>query len=99
MKLLCDYDWHGNITELKNTIEKAVTVTKTETLKSENLPANIRSRTSQDDTDQSLGSFEKKYIGKILNENNWNISRSAEKLNIDRVTLYSKIKKYGLAKN
>ncbi|MFC2092471.1 helix-turn-helix domain-containing protein [Bacteroidota bacterium] len=99
MKLLCDYDWHGNVIELKNTIEKAVTVAKSETLKSENLPANIRSRTSQSDTDQSLDTFEKKYIGKILNENNWNISRSSEKLNIDRATLYNKIKKYNLSEN
>ena len=99
MKLLCDYDWHGNVIELKNTIEKAVTVAKSETLKSENFPINLRSKTIHDDTDQSLDTFEKKYIEKILKENGWNISRSAEILNIDRVTLYSNIKKYGLVKN
>ena len=99
MKLLCDYDWHGNVIELKNTIEKAVTSAKTETLKPENLTISIKSKTFLDDADQSLDTFEKKYIEKILKENNWNISRSAEKLNIDRATLYSKIKKYGLAKN
>ena len=46
--------------------------------------------------DKSLAAFEKKYILKILNENNWNISRSAHILEIDRVTLYNKINKYGL---
>ena len=99
MKLLCDYDWHGNVIELKNTIEKAVTSAKTETLKPENLTISIKSKTFLDDTDQSLDTFEKKYIEKILTENGWNISRSAKLLNIDRVTLYSKIKKYSLAKN
>lgn len=99
MKLLCDYDWLGNVIELKNTIEKAVIVAKTETLKSEDFPVKIKSKTVQDDTDQSLDTFEKKYIQKILKENNWNISRSAEILNIDRVTIYNKIKKYGLTKN
>ena len=99
MKLLCDYDWRGNVIELKNTIEKAVTVAKSETLKPENLTISIKSKTFLDDTDQSLDTFEKKYIEKILTENGWNISRSAKLLNIDRVTLYSKIKKYGLVKN
>jgi DNA-binding NtrC family response regulator len=46
--------------------------------------------------DKSLAAFEKKYILKILNENNWNISKTAVTLEIDRVTLYNKISKYGL---
>ena len=99
MKLLCDCDWRGNVIELKNTIEKAVTIAKSETLKPENLTISIKSKTFLDDTDQSLDTFEKKYIEKILTENGWNISRSAKLLNIDRVTLYNKIKKHGLVKN
>jgi transcriptional regulator of acetoin/glycerol metabolism len=43
--------------------------------------------------------MEKKHIYKILVENEWNISRSAELLQIDRVTLYNKINKYGFRKN
>jgi transcriptional regulator of acetoin/glycerol metabolism len=39
---------------------------------------------------------EKAHITAILNENKWNISRSAEILGIDRSTLYSKIKRYGI---
>ena len=35
----------------------------------------------------------------MLRENNWNISKSAEILGIDRVTLYNKISKYGLKKD
>ncbi|OGU76599.1 MAG: hypothetical protein A2V93_00620 [Ignavibacteria bacterium RBG_16_34_14] len=59
----------------------------------------IKSIFNEDDGDnKSLSAFEKKYILKILNENNWNISRSAHILEIDRVTLYNKINKYGLKK-
>jgi transcriptional regulator of acetoin/glycerol metabolism len=46
----------------------------------------------------SLASIEKSHITSILEQNNWNISRSAEILEIDRVTLYNKINKYGLKK-
>jgi transcriptional regulator of acetoin/glycerol metabolism len=44
----------------------------------------------------SLEEIEKAHIQRILEQSDWNISRSAETLKIDRVTLYNKIKKYGL---
>jgi len=44
----------------------------------------------------SLEEIEKAHIQRILEQSEWNISRSAETLKIDRVTLYNKIKKYGL---
>jgi len=47
---------------------------------------------------ESLEDLEKKYIAQILNKYDWNISRSAKALKVDRVTLYNKIKKYGLSK-
>ncbi len=43
--------------------------------------------------------MEKAHIQRILDENEWNITRSAKELGIDRVTLYNKIKKYGLRKD
>ena len=46
----------------------------------------------------TLASMEKVHIVNVLEQNNWNISRSAEILQIDRVTLYNKIQKYGLKK-
>ena len=45
---------------------------------------------------ESLDDHEKKHILQILNKYNWNISRSAKALKVDRVTLYNKIKKYDL---
>jgi transcriptional regulator of acetoin/glycerol metabolism len=46
--------------------------------------------------DQSLESMEMVHIKNVLEENEWNITRSAEILGIDRATLYHKIKKYEL---
>jgi two-component system nitrogen regulation response regulator NtrX len=48
---------------------------------------------------KSLKDREKLYILQTLEENEWNISRTAEELGIDRVTLYNKIKKYNLEKS
>jgi two-component system, NtrC family, response regulator AtoC len=97
MDFLVKYDWPGNVRELENAIERAVVIGKTDTLKVENLPFNIASNHIDTDTgDKSLAAVEKKYILQILNENNWNISRSATQLRIDRVTLYNKINRYGL---
>jgi transcriptional regulator of acetoin/glycerol metabolism len=46
----------------------------------------------------SLASMERAHIAEVLEQHNWNITRSAETLEIDRVTLYNKISKYGLRK-
>ena len=46
--------------------------------------------------DKTIKSIEKKHIAQVLEENKWNIQKSAEQLGIDRVTLYNKIKKYKL---
>ena len=44
---------------------------------------------------RNLQELEKQHIHRILEENHWNISKTAVDLGIDRVTLYNKIKKYG----
>ena len=61
------------------------------------LPFQLGSRipASRGDT---LEAIEQIHIENILHRSNWNISRSAEILDIDRVTLYNKIAKYGLKK-
>src|SRR5690606_777879 len=99
MDFLVKYDWPGNVRELENAIERAVVVGKGDAIKVQDLPFNVSANGnmfSTDSDDKSLAAIEKKYINKILNENNWNISRSAQILEIDRVTLYNKISKYGL---
>lgn len=98
MKFLTKHEWRGNVRELENAIERAIVIGKKEVITLEDLPfCNINGNLIGDD-DKSLSANERKYILKILKENNWNISRSAEILEIDRVTLYNKINKYGLKK-
>ncbi len=65
----------------------------------DDLPFRISSNSLYSEVeDKSLSEVEKRHIALVLQENNWNISKSAEDLKIDRVTLYNKIKKYGLRK-
>jgi DNA-binding NtrC family response regulator len=97
MEFLTKYEWPGNVRELENAIERAVVVGKGETIKVDDLPFHVSSsQAAGTDGDNSMTAMEKKHIARVLNENNWNISRSALELEIDRVTLYNKINKYGL---
>jgi transcriptional regulator of acetoin/glycerol metabolism len=49
-------------------------------------------------SDDTLSSIERHHIHQILLRTGWNITRAAEQLDIDRVTLYNKIAKYGFKK-
>jgi DNA-binding NtrC family response regulator len=97
MDFLTHYNWQGNVRELENAIERAVVVSKSEVIQREDLPFQISNGNNYfNSTDKSLETLEKKHIALILNEHEWNISRSAKILGIDRVTLYNKITKYDL---
>ncbi len=92
------YDWPGNVRELENAIERAVVVTKERKLLPEHLPIFCHEPLHAP-RNNSLQEVEKAHIRQILTDNDWNIARSAKILDIDRSTLYSKIKRYGLQKN
>ncbi len=94
---LMKYQWPGNVRELENAIERAVVVGKLEEIILEDLSFQFDSFV-ESPGGNSLADIEKAHINEILNLNSWNISRSAEILKIDRVTLYNKIKKYNLKK-
>ena len=97
LDFLVKYEWPGNVRELENAIERAVVVGQSDTIQVSDLPFHVSSNNVEpNNSDKSLSAMEKKHIIRVLKENNWNISRSAQQLEIDRVTLYNKINKYGL---
>jgi DNA-binding NtrC family response regulator len=95
MELLRGYEWPGNVRELENAIERAVVLSKSRTLRVEDLSF-IRPPDLQFSQTLSLRGMEKAYIQKILVENNWNVTQSAKILEINRVTLHKMIKRYRL---
>lgn len=97
MEILLNHHWPGNVRELENAIERAMVVGKPLEIKPSDLPFHIE-KNNLVDTD-SLEEMEKNHISRVLKKYDWNISRAATALNIDRVTLYNKIRKYGLQKN
>jgi DNA-binding NtrC family response regulator len=97
MDVLVRYNWPGNVRELENAIERAMVAGKSMIIQPEDFPFQLSGKDRGPQTG-SLASVECAHIAETLEQNNWNISRSAEILEIDRVTLYNKINKYGLRK-
>jgi len=104
--LLKSASWSGNIRELKNIIERIIIlIDKREIAKSDIEFLFSPGQSSIDDIIDDSKSFqefkekaERAFILRQLNENGWNISKTAEILDIQRSHLYNKMKKYGIEK-
>lgn len=93
LQRMAEYPFPGNIRELENIIERAIVVGNGKKITLRDLPF---TQEVIDHSLESLEDFEKEFIRRILKKYNWNISRSSRALQVDRVTLYNKIKKYDL---
>jgi DNA-binding NtrC family response regulator len=98
LDLIRDYDWPGNVRELENAVERAFVVVKGDLIRSNHLPFSIRPRKEGAVNLKSLEAVEKHHICRVLDEHDWNITQAAKALEIDRVTLYNKIKKFDIRK-
>ncbi len=108
LNLLSQYNWPGNVRELKNIIERLAIMTVDEIIEPNHLPTVIvknqhgdnnpfTTLASQDDNFRNARDlFEKAFITQKLQENNWNVSKTAEKIEIERSNLHRKIKAYGI---
>jgi len=91
------YDWPGNVRELGNAVERAVVVGKDRRILPQDLPI-FRPEYVSSPPGRTLREVEIAHLESVLNETQWNVSKSAEILGIDRSTLYDKIKRYDLRK-
>jgi two-component system, NtrC family, nitrogen regulation response regulator NtrX len=97
MKKLEEYEWPGNIRELRNVIERLVIMTPAQVITPKNVLIGESARSDYfllSTLKDARDSFEKDFITKKLEENNWNISKTAEVLDIERSNLHRKIKAY-----
>ncbi len=99
VRVLQSYDWPGNVRELKNTMERLFIMTMSDKITSKDI-----SLTENDTTDyfslstlkEARDKFEKDFITKKLMEFRWNVSKTAEALQIERSNLHRKIKGYAI---
>jgi two-component system response regulator HydG len=101
MRMILDYAWPGNVRELENSVEHAVVLAKGRRIETSDLPAVLRNRhrpiTSPEDLPLIMES-ERAVIERALAESNWDKKKAARTLGIGRTTLYSKLRKYRIAK-
>jgi two-component system, NtrC family, response regulator HydG len=109
MDQITNYYWHGNLRELQNVIKRSVLLTTGEVVESDSLPQEIiQANTAVESTGALMesnnvgllksisGLAERQAIIEILEKVNYNKSKAAELLKIDRKTLYNKLKLYSI---
>jgi DNA-binding NtrC family response regulator len=97
METLVAHSWPGNVRELENAIERAMVVGTTPLIRARDLPLGAAPRAEGPaGGPKSLADMERIHLQRVLDETGWNISRAARELDIDRTTLYAKIRRYGL---
>jgi two-component system response regulator HydG len=84
------------VRELANAIERALVVGTPPAVREEDLPVRVGREAGAAAAGESLEEIEKEHVRGVLERKGWNITHAAKALEIDRATLYHKIKKYGL---
>jgi DNA-binding NtrC family response regulator len=106
LRLLQRYAWPGNVRELENVVERAVVLTKNRWLTPDDLPPELMATAQQSIArDEAYGPMslkealegpEREIIAAALRRNDWNRQATADELEINRTTLYKKMKRYDL---
>ncbi|HEX9656102.1 MAG TPA: sigma-54 dependent transcriptional regulator [Bacteroidota bacterium] len=103
LSLLMSYDWPGNVRELEHVLEGALILSSGDYIEEADLSMYFQrlgtiggEASSEDSGSISLDDLEKVHIERVLRDQDYNRSKSAEILGISIKTLYLKIKKYGL---
>lgn len=99
-QLLLGHGWPGNVRELENVVERAVALAESDLIGPEDLPQTIQERKSQDRLATAvaqgftLDQLEREYIERVLELEGGNKTRAAQRLGLDRKTLYRKLEEY-----
>jgi two-component system nitrogen regulation response regulator NtrX len=99
------YDWPGNVRELRNMVERLVIMSPRNVIGPEDLPPPLRPKEAPVGVEEvprertlreARDAFERAYILAELRAHEGNVTRTAEKLGIERSHLYRKLKAYGI---
>ena len=109
MDIFINYEWPGNVRQLKNIVERMVVLSEDDVLDVKDAPNILLSGNDSLEIDmgtdiyspslkEARDEFEKNFILKALQSTNWNIAQTARVLDMERTYLYRKIKSYDLEK-
>ncbi len=105
MEILMNYEWPGNIRELKNVCERAVLMSTGPVLGVEVLPSTLKKRSRRQSwlseipsgsLKEIVSEVEREIILRALEEHNWNRSAAAQALKMNRSSFYAKLKELGI---
>ncbi|MFQ5847055.1 MAG: sigma-54-dependent transcriptional regulator [Candidatus Methylomirabilales bacterium] len=109
MELFLQHPWPGNVRELKNVIERLVIMVPGDVIDRSSAQPALQARLVRDEETalvpgvwrmaslrEARNRFERQYILMHLQENQWNVTRTAERLKIERSNLHRKLKAYGI---
>ncbi|UCG58134.1 MAG: sigma-54-dependent Fis family transcriptional regulator [Phycisphaerales bacterium] len=97
VQFMLDYHWRGNVRELENMVERGVILAKDKTITLAEFPQELTGPALTEA--RTLEALERNHILSVLEETGGNIARTAKILGIHRMTLYNKLKKYGINVN
>ncbi|NVB81063.1 MAG: sigma-54-dependent Fis family transcriptional regulator [Kofleriaceae bacterium] len=98
--LLLAYHWPGNVRELMNVLERGVALCQGELIADDDLPSHVRERRPADFLGaavarrMTLAELEREFIERVLEDEAGNKTRAAQRLGLDRKTLYRKLDEY-----
>jgi DNA-binding NtrC family response regulator len=94
LDLLMRHDWPGNVRELENAVERALVVGRGPKIQASDFAFPFEAQAPA--AGRTLDDVEREHIERTLRETQHNMSRAARILDIDRTTLYNKLRRYGL---
>jgi len=94
LNLLMRHDWPGNVRELENAVERALVVSRGPEIRAADFSFQFEAEIPKGG--QTLEDIGRAHIERVLRETQHNLSRAARILDIDRTTLYNKLRRYGL---
>ncbi|MBI5014578.1 MAG: sigma-54-dependent Fis family transcriptional regulator [Deltaproteobacteria bacterium] len=106
LELLKAHDWPGNVRELKNVTQRMLILSRGAELRARDLPPGLRVLPADADDDapaagglglrQARRAFERRYILRCLEAVGWNVPQAADRLELDKSSLYKKMKELGI---
>jgi two-component system, NtrC family, nitrogen regulation response regulator NtrX len=103
MDVLLNYPWPGNVRELKNLIERLVIMSPASRIEPHHLPPEVFRGASASpqkpyaSLHEARSAYEREFVLRKLEENRWNMTRTAAALGLERSHLYRKMKTLGIA--